>query len=108
MNSRLEESARKIRTRDVPASWMNAHCRNLISKYALHAFHHDETKFDLRSERILSDLSEHVRKTQSDELQKIYLLLKKELRAIVSSPAYKNAVNIMAEKTEYLIDNFSH
>lgn len=108
MNSRLEESAKKIRTRDVPASWMNAHCRNLISKYALLAFHIDQTKFDLKSERIIADLSDHVKKAQSEELHKIYATLKKELRVIISLPDYEHAVSVMAEKSEYLTDHFSH
>ncbi|MCH2189379.1 MAG: hypothetical protein MK188_00450 [Gammaproteobacteria bacterium] len=108
MNSKLDDSVRKISTRDIPASWINAHCRNLIAKYALHAFHYDATKFDLRSEQILSDLSDHARRTQSDELHRIYFLLKKELKAIVSSPAYKKAVYMIAEKNDYLTDKFSH
>ncbi len=92
----------RIRTCDIPTSWLNARCRNLISKYALLAFRHDGTVFDLRSEQLLSKLSKHARMTEPQELQGIYQELKNELRAIVAEPSLKTAVSIMAEKLRFL------
>lgn len=91
----------RIRTSDIPTSWFNARCRNLISKYALLAFNSDGVIFDLRSESIMLQLSQHSKFTKSDELLTIYHELKVELQRIVSSPSLKTALNILAEKLNY-------
>ena len=101
-------TALKIRTRDIPASWLNAHCRNLISKYALAAYGHDQSMFDLRGDNILLKISEHAKKTNSDELSRLYSQLKKELKVVLACPSLKSEISMMAEKSAYLNDHFSH
>ncbi len=102
-----ERNKVRIRTADIPTSWLNARCRNLISKYALLAFRSDGVVFDLRSEKILSDLSRHSKLTSEQALQDIYSQLKMELRLVVSEPSLQTALNIMAEKFNYLEGNFA-
>ena len=92
----------RVRTSDIPTSWLNAYCRNLISKYALIAYRLDGTIIDLRSEKILSALSLHSKQTQNHELINLYAELKSELKLVVACPSFKTAVSIMAEKLDYL------
>lgn len=98
----------RIRTSDIPTSWFNARCRNLISKYALLAFNDDGTIFDMRCESIMVQLSQHSKFTSSRELLDIYHELKVELQRIVSSPSLKTALNILAEKLNYLEGDTIH
>lgn len=98
----LEQNKVRIRTSDIPTRWLNARCRNLISKYALIAYRQDGIVFDLRGEKILSHLSQHSKLTTNNELQGIYRQLKGELKLVVACPSLKMAVNIMAEKLNYI------
>lgn len=104
----FQDNKVRIRTSDIPTTWLNARCRNLISKYALLAYRSDGSVFDLRSESILSELSKHSKSTEEPELVTIYGQLKAELRLVVSAPSLKMALNIMAEKFNYLENNYAH
>lgn len=104
----FKESKIKIRTADIPVEWLNARCRNLISKYAVIAHRVDGTVLDLSSNKILSDLSRHTRSTDTPELKNIYSSIKHELRKIVSSPSLKMTINIMSQKQSYLEKHYSH
>ena len=103
-----EKAPLKIRTSDIPTAWLTAHCRNLIAKYALLAYQINKTMFDLRSDKILAAISNHASSNDSPELDTIYRQLKEELKAILASPSRKSALISMAEKSDYLNDNFSH
>lgn len=98
----------KIKTSDIPTSWLSAHCRNLIAKYALLAYKLDKTMFDLRSDKILSAISNHASVAESPELAEIYAQLKKELQAVLASPSLKSDLLTMAEKSDSLNNKFSH
>ncbi len=101
----LEQNKVRIRTSDIPTRWLNARCRNLISKYALIAYRQDGIVFDLRGEKILSQLSQHSKLTIHEELREIYAQLKGELKLVVACPSLKMAVNIMAKKLDYIESN---
>lgn len=103
----VQEKTIRIRTADIPTGWLNARCRNLISKYALLAFRQNGRVFDLRSESIICELSNHAKQTEVEELIELHEQLKAELRAIVSSPSLRTALTIMAEKYDYLENNVS-
>ncbi len=87
----------KIRTSDIPTSWLDARCRNLISKYALIAHRHDGTIFEIRGESILVDIGTHASFTDNRELRELYVELKNQLRALLASPSIRSKLNVMAE-----------
>jgi len=104
----FQETKLKIHTSDIPTSWLNARCRNLISKYALIAFRHDGRVFDLRSDKILSELSKHSKTTNHQQLKTIYQQLKDELRTVLADPALKAALTIKLENIDHLKHSVVH
>lgn len=89
----------KIRTGDIPTSWLNARCRNLVSKYALIAFRQDGSVFDLRGENIIAELSFHAKMSENAELGAIYQEIRTELRQMLASPSFKDDLSLLAEQT---------
>ncbi len=88
----------KIRTGDIPTSWLNARCRNLISKYALLAFRYDSSVFDLRGENIVAELSFHAKLTDNLALKSLYQEVRAELRQLLSCPSFRDDLSMLAEQ----------
>lgn len=103
-----ESSKIKVRTRDIPTAWLDARCRNLISKYALLAFRSDGTVLDLRNDAILHELSNHAKQTDVHELKELYNAIKNEIRKVISAPQHKVALSILSEKYNYLDSKYKH
>lgn len=94
-----KKQAAKIRLCDIPLSWLNSRCLDLIAHYATRAYEYDCTEFKPMSRDILSEVSSHARSTQSQSLTWIYSKLKHEIKEALEHPEMTSKVMSLSKNS---------